>query len=278
VLTCYWYILQKLYLVAYHLAMHIYNEHAIVTGATRGIGRAVAAELARRGARVTIVSRTPAAVTTVATELGAHGIVADLAEPVGLERVLDEATQAQGPIGLLVNNAGLNAPVALASTTAASLHAQLMTNLVAPLQLTRAVLPAMLDRGAGAVVNIGSIAGDLAIRNQVPYCATKAGLAAATRTLQRELRGTGVQAQLVVLGLVATDMIAELSEDPVAAAMAKRFAMLPELQVDAVARHVVKAIESGRPSLVLPRVAAPMHHLRLIPTRVVDGLLAGVRA
>jgi short-subunit dehydrogenase len=96
--------------------------------------------------------------------------------------------------------------------------------------------------------------------------------------LQRELRPTNVGALLVVLGLVATDMIDELARDPVAAAMAKRFALLPELEVNAVARHIVDAVESGRRSLVLPRVAAPMHHLRLIPTRVVDGLLAGVGA
>jgi short-subunit dehydrogenase len=140
------------------------------------------------------------------------------------------------------------------------------------------VLPAMLKRDAGAIANIGSIAGDLSIPNQLPYCATKSGLASATRVLQRELRRTNVGALLVVLGLVATDMIDELAKDPVAAAMAKRFALLPELEVNAVARHIVDAVESGRRSLVLPRVAAPMHHLRLIPTLVVDGLLAGVGA
>jgi uncharacterized protein len=256
--------------------MHVQGQHAVVTGATRGIGRAVAAELARRGARLTVVGRSADTVAAVAEKLGGHGVTADLADVNQIDELVTKATDAQGPIGILVNNAGLNAPTPLSHTTAASLQAQLTTNLVAPLQLMRAVLPAMLERDAGCIANVGSIAGDLAIPNQVAYCATKAGLASATRVAQRELRRTNVRALLVVLGLVATDMIDELAKDPVGAAMAKRFALLPQLRVDAVARHIVDAVESGRPSLVLPRVVAPMHHLRLIPARVVDGLLAGV--
>jgi len=256
--------------------MRTRGEHALVTGATRGIGRAIAVELARRGARLTIVSRTAEAVARVAAELGAHGVVADLADVDGFDRLIAQAVDAHGPVGILVNNAGLNAPTALAYASAASLRSQLITNLVAPLELARAVLPSMVERDAGCIVNISSIAGDVAIPHQVPYCATKAGLASATRVLQRELRGTNVNALLVVLGLVATDMIRELSEDQVGAVIAKRFALFPELQVDTVARHVIDAIESRRRSLVLPRLVAPMHHLRLIPTRVIDGLLAGV--
>lgn len=256
--------------------MNLHGQHALVTGATRGIGHAIAEELAARGARVTVSGRSPDTVSAVAAELGGHGVAADLAEPGQIDRLLAEAAGAQGPIDVLVNNAGLNAPTPLAQTTAESLQAQLATNLLAPLQLLHALLPAMLERDGGRIVNIGSIAGDLAIPNQVPYCTSKAGLASATRALQRELSRTNVRALLVVLGLVATDMIDELAQDPVAAAMAKRFALLPALQVDTVARHVVDAIQSGRPSLVLPRVAAPMHHLRLIPARLVDGLLTGV--
>jgi short-subunit dehydrogenase len=256
--------------------MEIHGQHAVVTGATRGIGLAVAAELARRGARLTVVARSAAPVAAVAEELGGYGFTADLADVAQIDELVAKATDRQGPVGILINNAGLNAPTPFSQTSAGGLRAQLTTNLIAPLQLMRAVLPAMLERDAGSVANIGSIAGDLAIPNQVAYCATKAGLASATRVVQRELRRTNVQALLVVLGLVATDMIDELAKDPVGSAMAKRFALLPELRVDAVARQIVDAVESGRRSLVLPRIAAPMHHLRLIPARVVDGLLAGV--
>jgi 3-oxoacyl-[acyl-carrier protein] reductase len=257
--------------------MEIQGQHAVVTGATRGIGRAVATELARRGARLTIVARSAAPVAAVAEELGGHGFTADLADVAQIDEVVAKATKRQGPIGILINNAGLNAPTGLSQTNGEGLRAQLTTNLIAPLELMRAVLPAMLERNAGCVANIGSIAGDLAIPHQAAYCASKAGLASATRVVQRELRRTKVEALLVVLGLVATDMIGELAKDPVGAAMAKRFALLPELQVDAVARQIVDAVESGRRSLVLPKLAAPMHHVRLIPARVIDGLLAGVR-
>src|SRR6516225_2720152 len=96
--------------------MRVQGQHTVVTGATRGIGRAVAAELAGRGARLTVVGRSADSVTAVADELGAHGVAADLAEVSQIDELVAKAVDAQGPIGVLVNNAGLNAPTPLAHT------------------------------------------------------------------------------------------------------------------------------------------------------------------
>jgi short-subunit dehydrogenase len=115
--------------------VQLQGQHAVVTGATRGIGRSVAAELARRGARVTVVARSANSVAAVAAELGGHGVTADLTDVSRIDELVAEATDAQGPIGILVNNAGLNAPTPFAQTSAASLQEQLATNLVAPLAL-----------------------------------------------------------------------------------------------------------------------------------------------
>lgn len=252
------------------------GAHVLITGASRGLGLELARAGARRGARLTITARNHALLGRVATDLGAKAIAGDLSDATQLEELVSQAEDHHGPVDVLINNAGLNSPTALGEQGGASLRTQLSTNLLAPLELTRQALPGMRARNRGAIVNISSVAGDVAIRQQVPYCASKAGLSHATRALQRELRRTSVSAHLVVLGLVATDMIDELSRDPVAARIAKRFDLLPELSPSLVSERILTAVETGRGSLVLPGMAAPMHHLRLLPTYMTDGLLAGI--
>jgi NAD(P)-dependent dehydrogenase (short-subunit alcohol dehydrogenase family) len=255
------------------------GTHALVTGGSRGIGRDIAAALAARGARVTIVARDPAALERAGRELGAGTVVADLSDLEQVGSVFLRAEADQGPVGVLVNNAGVQCTTPLAETESEVLRAQMVTNLLTPLELSRVAVRDMLARGVGAVVNISSVAGDAAMGKQVGYCSSKAGLTAATRCLQRELRGTGVHAMLVALGLVTgTDMEKDLRSDPVAEAMLGRFGMLPELTPAEVGRRVADGIESGRSTLVLPAIAAPMHYLNQIPTRLVDALLLGTRS
>jgi short-subunit dehydrogenase len=247
----------------------------LVSGASRGLGLAIAGSLARRGTRLSLVARDTPKLAAAAKALGGMAFAADLSKPS--VDVVERAEAAHGPIDVLINNAGINQVHLLRDLDEATLRAQLHTNLVTPLELTRRVLPGMLERDRGAVVNISSIAGDVAMRNQVGYCATKAGLSHATRAIQREVRGTRVQVHLVTLGLVATDMIDALKEDPIGARFAQRFSLLPVPTADEVGERVVQCIESGRRTLVLPSLAAPMHHLRLLPTYLTDGLLAGIK-
>jgi short-subunit dehydrogenase len=257
-------------------ALPLRDRHVVLTGATRGIGRGLADELAARGARLTVVARDSDVLTKTAAELGAAAVPADLADPAQLATVVPSAERANGPVDVVINNAGLQAATALADVDPGRLRDVVITNVLAPLELCRQALVTMLPRGSGALVNVSSLAGEFALRNIIPYCSSKAALTTATLALRRELTGTGVRAQLAMLGYVATDMMNESQADPISGAQATRLGRLPALSVDSVARDIADGIERGRPLMVLPPLAAPVHHFRQIPTRLVDTLMVGI--
>jgi short-subunit dehydrogenase len=256
--------------------MRLRGAHVVVTGATRGIGRALADELAGRGARLTLVARDGALLAKTAAELGASGVTADLAVREQLATVIPAAERANGPVDVLINNAGLQAATPLAHIDPARLHDVIVTNVVAPLELCRQALQTMLPRRRGALVNVTSLAGEFALRNIIPYCSSKAALTTATHALRRELTGTGVLTQLAMLGYVATDMMDESQADPISGAQATRLGRLPALTPESVATSVADGIERGRAVMVLPPVAAPVHHFRQLPTRLVDAIMIGI--
>jgi short-subunit dehydrogenase len=161
----------------------------LVTGAAGGIGRAAATALEAAGARVVAVDRAEA----------------DLAEPGAAARLAAKA----GEIDVLVNNAGVGLHGRVADLDAEELRRVLTVDLEAPIELTRALLPGMLARGRGHVVNVGSIVGLVGRPNEAVYAAGKAGLAIFTESLRSELRGTGVSASLIVPAVVETRFFAE---------------------------------------------------------------------
>jgi short-subunit dehydrogenase len=134
----------------------------------------------------------------------------------------------------------------------------------------------MLARRHGTIVNVTSLAGDFALRNIIPYGSSKSGLTTATHALRRELKGTGVRAQLAVLGYVATEMMDDSQADRVTGAQANRLGRLPALTPELVATGIADGIEKERNVIVLPRLAAPVHHFRLLPTRLVDAVMVGI--
>jgi NAD(P)-dependent dehydrogenase (short-subunit alcohol dehydrogenase family) len=257
--------------------MNLRRKHVLVTGASRGIGLALARAFAEAGAVITASARQSARLDEVTQTAGWHRLEADLSDPEQLIGLVQRAADGAGPVDVLINNAGLNTVQQLVDADAVGLRTQLSTNLLAPLELARQALPRMIDRRGGAIVNVSSVAGDVAMRNQVPYCASKSGLTHATRALQRELRGTRVSAHAVILGLVSTDMIDDLSGDPVGAQIAERFDRLPALDPAVVADRVVRVVRRGRGTVVMPGLFALPHYLRLLPTYLTDGLLAGIR-
>ena len=257
--------------------MDLAGSHVLITGATRGIGLEVARDLSARKATVTIVGRDPSRLAEVAQELSVKAIHADLSDEEQLATLVSRAERDNGPIDVLVNNAGLLVPGNLARMPSSDLRAVVVTNLLAPLELSRSVLDGMLRRRRGVIVNISSLAGEMALRNMLPYGATKSALSLATRGLQRELRGTGVKALLVVLGSVATEMtVRDSNRDPVTAATNRRFSRLAPLPPTEVATKIVTALERDRKVLMLPWYATPVHPLRMLPSRLADALLAGL--
>ena len=179
---------------------------AVVTGASRGIGRAVAEALAGAGARVAMLARGADALRDAARPLGGLAIPCDVADATAVTAAAGRVTSELGPPEILVNNAGLFVLGSIESQSVAGLRATLDVNLVAPFVLTSALLPAMRSAGRGHVITIGSIADRATFPENGAYAASKFGARAMHQVLREELRGSGVRATLVSPGPVDTPL------------------------------------------------------------------------
>jgi short-subunit dehydrogenase len=220
---------------------------AVVTGASSGIGAATAETFARRGARVAAVARREDRLTELAERCGdvdgsVLAVPLDVCAPDAAQRLAD-AVQPLGPVDVLVNNAGAGLHKRFVDSTPAELEGVVEINLMAPMRLTAALLPGMLSRRRGVIVNITSISGHFPAPDEPVYGATKAALARWTEGLVLELAGTGVRAAEVSPGPIDTEIW-----DHVGRFWTGRF--YPPSQV-AVA--VADAVERGRTTTSVPR-------------------------
>ena len=189
---------------------------ALVTGASRGIGRACAVALDRAGARVAVSARTADALADLAGELEHDPVVltADLVSPDGPLALGAATLEALGGLDILVNNAGVGRRKDSHTLTADDIDWMLAVNVRAPLLLCAAVLPAMIANGRGSIVNITSVSGVVGAPRRAAYAATKGGMDAATRALAMEYGGRGIRANAVAPGVVATEMWRHLLAEP----------------------------------------------------------------
>ena len=184
--------------------MRIDGSVALVTGASSGIGRAAAIRLAGLGARVVLHGRDRQALAELAERLGGVALPGELAVPAQVDRIAQEAAEAYGRIDILVNNAGVGWAGPFTGMSGTELDGLVAVNFAAPLRLTRAVLPAMIERGTGYLMFVTSIAGRTGVAGEAVYSATKSGIDAFAESLRFELRGTGVRVGVLVPGVVAT--------------------------------------------------------------------------
>jgi 3-oxoacyl-[acyl-carrier protein] reductase len=197
---------------------------ALVTGASRGIGQAIAVELARAGASVIVGYRSGSEeAEAVAKEIGGRAVQADVAEPDEARRLVEAA----GDLDILVNNAGLTRDTLLARMSDDDWRTVIDTNLGGAFNTCRAAVRGMMRRRSGSIVNISSIVGLRGNPGQTNYSASKAGIIGFTKALARELGSRGVRANVVAPGYVSTrltDVIAdELKEQMLAATPLGRF-------------------------------------------------------
>ena len=218
---------------------------ALVTGASSGLGEAVAVALAGRGYRLVLHGRDTARLADVATRTGGTAVTADLAVPGGAERLAGAALDAEGRVDVLVNNAGAGWAGPFERMAAETSEGILAVNLAAPVALTRLLLPGMVEAGGGHLAFVTSIAGRLGVAGETLYAATKAALDAFAESLRLELRGTGVAVTVLVPGVVDTPFFVRRG----APYVRRRPRPLPP---DRVAQALVRGIESGAADIYAP--------------------------
>jgi 3-oxoacyl-[acyl-carrier protein] reductase len=186
------------------------GKTALVTGGSRGIGRAIALELARAGASVVVGYHSGAEeAEAVASEAGGRAVQADVSDPAEAKRLVEEA----GDLDLLVNNAGLTRDGLIARMSDEDWRVVLDTNLGGVFHTCRAAARGMMKRRAGSIVNVSSIVGVHGNPGQTNYSASKAGIIGFTKALARELGNRGVRANVVAPGYVRTRLTEVLGED-----------------------------------------------------------------
>lgn len=175
-----------------------------MTGASSGIGRETALLLASGGCRSLLVGRNGVALDEVAAATEGHRIAVDLSKPGSELTVASRASELLGDVDLVVCSAGLGAAGPFDAIPPAAISDLVAVNVLSPMLLVRAMLPAMLDRGQGRILLVGSIAGALGVRGEVAYSATKAALVGFANALRSEVSGRGVTVTLCLPGVVDT--------------------------------------------------------------------------
>jgi 3-oxoacyl-[acyl-carrier protein] reductase len=191
------------------------GEIALVTGASRGIGAAIAARLAEEGARVIGTATTPEGAARIGASLaakGGRGAVLDVASQESIDALIDDIASKEGAVGILVNNAGITRDMLLLRMKAEDWADVLDTNLASVFRLSKAVLRGMMKARKGRIVNITSVVGVTGNAGQANYAAAKAGIIGFTKSLAREVASRGITANSIAPGFIDTDMTRALAE------------------------------------------------------------------
>ncbi|MCB1758538.1 MAG: SDR family oxidoreductase [Gammaproteobacteria bacterium] len=250
--------------------MDLQQTRVLLTGATGGIGMALASQLVQRGASLALVGRTEAALTSLATRLRndraeVHVVTADLLQPQARQQVVAQSNALLGGVDLLLNCAGLSSFRPFSDESAANIEQVIQLNLLAPMLLTRELLPAMIERGHGRIVNVGSTFGSIGFAWFTAYSASKFGLRGFSEALGRELAGTGVGVTYVAPRAVRTDFNS---------AAVLRMAKAVSMNMDEpawVAERIVAAIEADAKELLLGFPEKLFARLNGLIPRFVDG-------
>ncbi len=224
--------------------MALAGKHAFVTGGGRGIGRAVAAALARAGAAVTVIGRSEAPLREAVAAGEAAGCgVADVTDVVEVRRQVTAAEAARGPIAILINNAGSVESGPFIKADPSVFRAMWDVHLMGAVYATQAVLPGMIERGFGRIVNVASTAGLKGYAYVSAYCAAKHALVGLTRALAAETAARGVTVNAVCPGYTDTDLVRDSIKSVAAKTGRPQADVLAEYQKDAPIGRLIRPEE-----------------------------------
>lgn len=242
--------------------MDIAGSRWVVTGASAGIGEAIADEARRRGAEVIGVARREGV-----------DVQADLADPAQVDGLVERVEAEFGPVDVWVNNAGIETVGAFVDATADEVRTIHQLNLITPIELCRQIIPRMEGRGHGHVVNVSSMASSAAFSGMSLYASTKAGLSNFHRVLRTEMKRSPVGLTVVEIGPIPTDMLDRVYEHPPTEhgfRRLRRLQLMPEIPRETVAVAVVDAVEHGRKTVRHPRRAVAFPMITSTPQRIVE--------
>lgn len=223
-------------------AVRLKGAVVAITGGGRGIGLAIARAMAVQGAQVSLGDIDAKLAMQAAEPLNGYGGRLDVRDPASFARFLEATRREVGPIDVLINNAGIMPIGAFTEETAAMTDTQIDVNLRGVIHGCKAVLPEMLARGGGHIVNVASMAGAVPIPGCAVYCATKFAVVGLTQTLREEYRDSGVRFSTIMPSKVTTEL-----------ASGSDAARLPTVSPEEVANAVVDAVKHGRREVAVPR-------------------------
>jgi len=249
--------------------MNLKDKRIVLTGAAGGMGSVLAVELAKRGARLALVDANAEALQHLtATIAGADAVSGDLSSAAGCQAVAVACEEKLGGIDLLINLAGVNSFAAFEDESVDKIELMMHVNLLAPMWLTRAFLPAMLEQKAGRIVNVGSTFGSIGFAYFTTYSASKFGLRGFSEALRRELADSGVSVAYIAPRAVKTAM----NSDAV-----HRMGEATGMNMDepnAVVEKIIEAIESDRKDVYLGFPESLFVRINAILPRIVDNSVA----
>jgi len=255
--------------------MELRGKTVVITGASSGIGRAAAFEMARRGANLVLGARRAEQLEQTAEAcrtlgVSAIAVVTDITEPEQCRRLIAAASR----VDVLVNNAGFAIFDSVAEADAGELRAMMDTNYFGTLHCTQAVLPQMLARGDGTIVNVSSITGIMGFARMGGYCASKFAVIGLTEALRDEVLGRGVRVALVCPGTTETEFFVKAERGKMPGASRLILGVKPER----VARAICNAAEDGKYRRILPLVAAIYMRLKELFPRLAHFFMRRVSA
>jgi NADP-dependent 3-hydroxy acid dehydrogenase YdfG len=241
------------------------NKVAIVSGASSGIGRATALELARRGVRVALAARHLTALQELASQVKALGsqalvVPTDVTQQIQVDELVERTTAQWGRVDMLVSNAGQYIRSPVTSLQVSQLEQSLAVNFYGGVYAVLAVLPCMLQQKSGHIVMVTSMDGKKGIPPDAPYAAAKYALTGFTDILRQELRGTGIFVTTILPGRVDTPMVKDLAFPAISA----------KITPETVAKEILRGIERHKAEVILPPQAKLLYVLNTLSPELAD--------